>query len=80
MQSGIQCSGREPACHAQGPGFNPQHYTPPKKILMYNIYQYLNNPVETFFFFMKKYTLDGCLHRESGSGGVGGGEQEGPFS
>lgn len=44
---------------------------------MHNIYQYLNNPVETFFFFfMKKYTLDGCLHWESGSGGVGGGSKK----
>lgn len=30
---------------------------------MHDIYQYLNNPVETLIFFsMKKYTLDGCLH------------------
>lgn len=37
------------------------HISSKEKTLMHNIYQYLNNPVETLYVINEKYNIDGNL-------------------
>lgn len=47
-------------------------YLKRKKTLMCNIYQYLNNPVETFYVINEKYNIDSYLRvRRTEMTGVG---------